>query len=108
MDELTTTQTDKLVQLWRNGATVAMPIVPQLAGMEFWYLPQPGDAPGALLYMARFHHDADGGTAADFVALNKPLPIERILEQEITPVGDKAREALATWLKLHYDISVAI
>jgi hypothetical protein len=45
MDELTTTQTDKLVQLWRNGATVAMPIVPQLAGMEFWYLPQRGDAP---------------------------------------------------------------
>jgi hypothetical protein len=107
MNELTTAQTDKLVQLWRDGARVPLPSEPQLAGMEFWYLPSAGDAPGALLFMARFHHDAEGGTAGDYVALNKPLPIERILEQQITPVGEHARAALASWLQEHYDITVA-
>ena len=108
MNELSKAQTDRLAQLLRDGATVPLPIVPQLAGLDFWYLPSAGDAPTALLFMARFHHDAEGGTAADYVALNKPLPVERILEQEITPVGDPARQALATWLKLHYDITVEI
>jgi hypothetical protein len=104
MNELTTAQTDRLVQLWRDGAAIPLPIVPQLAGLEFWYLPSPGDAPGALLFMARFHHDAEGGTAADYVALNKALPVDQILEQQITPVGEKARGALATYLKEHYAI----
>ncbi len=46
-----------------------LPIVPQLAGLDFWYLPSAGDAPTALLFLARFYHDAEGGTAADYVAL---------------------------------------
>ena len=31
-----------------------------------------------------------------------------IINPEITPVGDPARLSLATWLKLHYDITVEI
>ena len=106
MKELTQQEIAQLIQAWQAGAAFPEPIVPQFEGLDFWYIPRPGAAPGVLVQIAqRAGHRADCADA--YVAMNAPLAVETILIRAITPVGDKARGALVSWLQLHYGITQA-
>jgi hypothetical protein len=109
MQERIPEQIAYLVGALRESAQYPMPIVPQFAGLNFWYLPVEGGSPAALLAFA--HQTVPGiagGTAGEFVALSQALPIEAILERRLMPVGDEARAALGTWLELHADSSIPV
>lgn len=104
MKELNPDEIQHLIKVLAESEHIPRPIVPQLEGLIFWYLPKAGDSPAELMQWAMRECAAEGGTAGDYVALSKPLLVEQILERWLTPVGDEARQALGTWLELHYNV----